>query len=99
MSTTERLALDSATVAAADPSEQMSDTLAIPEHLRDALWKVESADLRPWDSPGGLVVAGMGGSGVGGALARATLGDQASRPILPARTYGLPPWTTPGTPG
>ena len=35
----------------------------------------------PQDSPGGLVVAGMGGSAIGGALARAALGDRASRPI------------------
>ena len=39
----------------------------------------------------------MGGSAIGGALARATLGDHASRPILAARAYGLPPWTTPDT--
>src|SRR3954447_18113567 len=75
----------------------LEDILAIPEHLRDALWKVESANLEPWDSPGGLVVAGMGGSAIGGELARAALGDHASRPILPARAYGLPPWTTPET--
>jgi glucose/mannose-6-phosphate isomerase len=71
--------------------------LAIPEHLRDALWKAESAQLSNWDSPAGLVVAGMGGSAIGGALARAALGDTASRPILSARAYGLPPWTTPDT--
>jgi glucose/mannose-6-phosphate isomerase len=39
----------------------------------------------------------MGGSAIGGALARAALGDTASRPILSARAYGLPPWTTPDT--
>jgi len=67
------------------------------EHIGDALWRVESAAIEPWDSPGGLVVAGMGGSAIGGALARAALGDHASRPILQARDYGLPPWTTPDT--
>src|SRR5437868_12238879 len=45
----------------------------------------------------GLVVAGMGGSAVGGSLARAILGDHAVRPILAARSYGLPAWTTPDT--
>ena len=39
----------------------------------------------------------MGGSAIGGALARAALGDRASRPIVLARGYGLPPWTTPDT--
>jgi glucose/mannose-6-phosphate isomerase len=53
--------------------------------------------MTPWDSPGGLVVAGMGGSAIGGDLARAALGDQASRPILSVRAYGVPAWTTPDT--
>ena len=39
----------------------------------------------------------MGGSAIGGALARAALGDRASRPIIVARDYALPPWTTPDT--
>ena len=40
------------------------------------------AIMEDWDTPAGLVVAGMGGSAIGGALARAALGDQASRPIF-----------------
>jgi glucose/mannose-6-phosphate isomerase len=82
-------------IAQLDPSGQLNDILDLPEHLRDALWRVESANLTPQDSPGGLVVAGMGGSGIGGLLARAVLGDRASRPIVCARDYALPPWTTP----
>ncbi len=86
--------LDRATLERLDPTGLLADALALPEHLRDALWKAESAGLSPWESPGGLVVAGMGGSGIGGRIARAILGDQASRPVLAAGEYGLPPWTT-----
>jgi glucose/mannose-6-phosphate isomerase len=75
----------------------LADILAMPEQLGDALWRVESAAIEPIDTPGGLIVAGMGGSAIGGALAAAALGDQASRPLLAARGYGLPPWTTPDT--
>ena len=82
-------------IAQVDRTGQMADILGLPDHLRDALWRVESANLKPEDSPGGLVVAGMGGSAIGGALARATLGDRASRPIIIARGYGLPAWVTP----
>ncbi len=89
--------LDPEAIAAVDQSDLHADIVGLPEHLRDALWKVQSAQLAPWESPGGLIVAGMGGSGVGGVLARAILGDHASRPILAARTYGLPSWTTPDT--
>jgi len=84
-------------IASVDRSGQLDDVLSLPEHLRDALWRVDSAHLEPHDSAGGLVVAGMGGSAIGAALALAALGDHASRPIFAARTYGLPPWTTPDT--
>ena len=95
MSTTLSLSPDA--IAEVDISRQVTETLGLHEHLRDALWRVESAELRPHDSPGGLVVAGMGGSSIGGALACAALGDRASRPIMLAQDYGLPSWTTPDT--
>jgi glucose/mannose-6-phosphate isomerase len=84
-------------IARVDSSDQLGDVLALPEHLRDALWRAESAIMQDWDTSAGLVVAGMGGSAIGGALARAALGDHASRPIFVTRAYGLPPWTTPDT--
>ncbi len=89
--------LSAAAVAAVDSTGQLADVLGLPEHLRDALWRVESAGLEPVDSPGGLVVAGMGGSAIGGDLARSVLGDRCSRPIAVTRDYGLPPWVTPDT--
>ena len=90
----EAVLLDREAVEAVDKSDLLTDVLAIPEHLRDAVWKAQSARLEDWDSPGGLVVAGMGGSAIGCELARAALGDTASRPILDARASGLPPWRT-----
>jgi glucose/mannose-6-phosphate isomerase len=89
--------LSRASIARVDPSDQLGDVLALPEHLRDALWRVESAIMQDWDTSSGLVVAGMGGSAIGGALARSALGDHASRPIFVTRAYGLPSWTTPDT--
>lgn len=85
-------ALDRAAVAAVDPTGQAADILDLPTHLRDALWRVESAALVPVDARGGLVVAGMGGSGVGGRLARAALWPQLSRPFELCTGYELPPW-------
>lgn len=90
-------ALSREAISQIDPTGQLSDILDLPEHLRDALWRVESANLRPQDSPSGLVVAGMGGSAIGAALALGALGDRALRPIACARDYALPPWTTPDT--
>jgi glucose/mannose-6-phosphate isomerase len=84
-------------IAKVDSTGQLADVLALPEHLRDAVWRVESAIMEDRDTTAGVVVAGMGGSAIGGALARAALGDQASRPIFVTRAYGLPTWTTPDT--
>jgi glucose/mannose-6-phosphate isomerase len=95
LSTTSDLSAE--VIASVDPSDQFTDVLGLPEHLRDAQWRVESANLSRHDSPGGLVVAAMGGSAIGGLLAVAALGDRASRPIFVARDYGLPAWTTPDT--
>jgi glucose/mannose-6-phosphate isomerase len=42
--------------------------------------------------PDGLVVCGMGGSAVGGDLARAAIGGRAGRPMRVVRGYDLVPW-------
>ena len=89
--------LTPATVAAGDPTGQFPEVLNLADHLRDALWRVESAAIEPRDSPGGLIVAGMGGSAIGALLAVAALGDRASRPMFVTRDYALPAWTTPDT--
>jgi glucose/mannose-6-phosphate isomerase len=81
-------------IRAVDPSNQLDDVLALPDHLRDALWRVESAGLEPAEATG-LVVCGMGGAAVGGLLARAALGDSLGLPMLVFRDYELPSWTPP----
>jgi glucose/mannose-6-phosphate isomerase len=91
------LTLSRDSVAAVDRTGQIQDIITMPDQLRDALWRAESANVDSRETPGGLVVAGMGGSGIGGTLARAVLGDRASRPIVIARDYALPAWTTPDT--
>jgi glucose/mannose-6-phosphate isomerase len=72
----------------------LDDVLAIPAHLRDALWRVESARLQPAEAAGAMV-CGMGGSAIGGDLAAAALGDRLTRPLLTIRGYELPSWATP----
>ncbi len=72
----------------------LEDVLAIPDHLRDALWRVESARLEPRASAG-MVVCGMGGSAIGGDLAAALLGDRLDGPLATVRGYRPPPWAGP----
>jgi glucose/mannose-6-phosphate isomerase len=91
------LSLDRATIDAVDQKGMLGDVLAMPLQLGDALWRAESADIRPADSSAGLVVCGMGGSAIGGDIALAALGDRATRPIYVVRGYAIEPWTSPET--
>lgn len=69
------------------------DVLGIPDQIRDALWRVDSAPLKARPSTG-LLVAGMGGSAIGGDLARAIIGERLTSPLTVWRDYGLPAWVT-----
>jgi glucose/mannose-6-phosphate isomerase len=69
---------------------------ALPEHLRDALWRIESARAQTMEAPAAFV-CGMGGSAIGGDLATAALADRLTKPMLVARGYELPSWTPPGS--
>jgi glucose/mannose-6-phosphate isomerase len=79
-------------VTSVDRSGQAVQAVGLGEQLRDALCRVEAAALRPVRAPGGVVVAGMGGSAIGARLAVGVLGDRARRPVVVADGYELPPW-------
>jgi glucose/mannose-6-phosphate isomerase len=87
--------LDQDAIEAADPEGMLGDVLAQPLQLGDALWRTQSAGIRSHDSSGGMVVCGMGGSAIGGDLAKAALGDRATRQITIVRGYALESWTPP----
>ena len=88
--------LSAADVAAVDTANQVADILAMPDHIEDALWRCDSAQIAP--SPAaGLLICGMGGSAIGGDLAAAVLGDRAAAPIQVVRDYDLPSWVTKDT--
>lgn len=75
-------------------SAMIDDVLGLPDQLRDALWRIETARLEPAESVG-LMVCGMGGSAIGGGLAAGALGDRLTRPLISIRGYELPSWATP----
>ena len=85
-------ALDASACRAVDTTGQIGEALGLSEHLRDALWRVDSAAIAPVDAHGGLIVAGMGGSSVGGRLAAGALGPRLRRPFALAMGYDIPPW-------
>ena len=67
---------------------------SFPELLREGRRRAEQAETRGW--PGtdvnGIVVAGMGGSAIGGDILSALAADQATVPIVVSRSYSLPAW-------
>ena len=89
--------LSRAAIEAVDPAGMLADVLAQPAQLGDAVWRAESAAFQRADLPRGLVVAGMGGSAVGGDLAAAVLAGRATRPVHTIRGYELEPWVGPET--
>jgi glucose/mannose-6-phosphate isomerase len=78
-------------IRAVDPDGMFDAVKQMPNHLRDALWRIESARLQPMEATA-AIVCGMGGSAIGGELAAAVLGDQLSKPFVTARGYELPSW-------
>ena len=72
----------------------IDDVLAIPDHLRDALWRIESARLEPAEAAGR---AGLRDGRLGDR--RRPRRGRARRPPDPAavtvRGYALPSWATP----
>ncbi|HLM27519.1 MAG TPA: bifunctional phosphoglucose/phosphomannose isomerase [Thermoleophilaceae bacterium] len=77
-----------------DKTGMLSDIVAQPLQLEDALWRAESAGLPGAETPGGLLVCGMGGSAIGADLANAVLDDRATRPLQVLRGYSPPGWLT-----
>ena len=78
-----------------DPSGMQRIVFEMPEQLREAVRMMKERS-RPFVSapPGPLrgpvIVAGMGGSAIGGDLVAALAADHLNRPMLVWRDYGLP---------
>jgi len=90
-------ALSREAIESVDGAGMLADVLAQPAQLADAVWRADSAAIPRHETERGLVVAGMGGSAIGGDLAAAALAGRAERPIATARGYELDPWVGPDT--
>jgi glucose/mannose-6-phosphate isomerase len=77
-------------------SDMREAVMAMPDHLRDAIWRIESARLTTMEAPA-AIVCGMGGSAIGGDLGAAALGDRLTRLMFTVRGYELPPWSPAGS--
>src|SRR5438132_4174542 len=75
----------------ADPGDMLSRIKDLPKQVRDA-WAIASkATIAPaYSDVRSIVVAGMGGSAIGGDLAAALLAEELKVPMSVHRDYGLP---------
>ena len=75
----------------ADPGDMLSRIKDLPKQVRDAWTIASKATIAPaYSDVRNVVVAGMGGSAIGGDLAAALLADELKVPMTVHRDYGLP---------
>jgi glucose/mannose-6-phosphate isomerase len=84
-------------IRANDAEGLLDIVLAMPDHLRDALWRIESARLQPTPDATAAILCGMGGSAIGGDLAAAAIGNLLTKPFSTVRGYELPSWAPTGS--
>jgi len=76
-----------------DPDNMLTTITRLPQNARKAIKDAEKLDLKTRKKNyKGLVVAGMGGSAVGGLLLKDWLRDTCSIPIEVSRSHTLPAW-------
>ena len=78
-------------IRGADPQDMLSRVKDLPKQVRDAWAITRRASLPPhYGDVRNIVVAGMGGSAIGGDLAAALLLGDLKIPMVVHRDYGLP---------
>ncbi|MCY4159192.1 MAG: bifunctional phosphoglucose/phosphomannose isomerase [Bacteroidetes bacterium] len=72
---------------------------SFPDQLRQGRANAMQAKISGWPGDGvtGVVVAGMGGSAIGGDILATLAIDHASIPVVVSRSYLLPAWVGPDT--
>jgi glucose/mannose-6-phosphate isomerase len=89
---------DIARMSALDASDMLPAVATSGAQMREAVTTINRADLAEiakGDQPRNVVFAGLGGSGVGGQVLRAVLGQSVPVPIHLEQTHSLPGWVGP----
>ncbi|MFH2109786.1 MAG: bifunctional phosphoglucose/phosphomannose isomerase [Candidatus Bathyarchaeota archaeon] len=82
-----------------DPSNMLQAIARFPQNARKAIKDAEKLNLAKLEASKikGLLIAGMGGSAVGGLILRDWLMDRSTVPIQVSRGYHLPAWVDENT--
>jgi len=75
-----------------DPENMLGYLDALPEDLEKAWQLGKELPLPTYPQIERVVIAGMGGSAIGGDLLAAYLADQLTIPVISHRNYALPAW-------
>ena len=89
---------DIASMSTLDASDMLPAVASSGAQMREALTTINRTDLAKvakGDQPRNVVFAGLGGSGVGGQVLRAVLGQSVPVPIHLEQTHSLPGWVGP----
>ena len=78
-------------ISEVDKSDMLAFCVEAPKHYREADRAAEKISLG-YSNPRNIIVAGMGGSAIGGELLRDWARDKAPIPIEISRDYSLPTW-------
>ena len=89
---------DIKSMSALDASDMLSAVASSGAQMREAVSVIDRsglAQISKGDQPRNIVVAGLGGSGVGGQVLRAVLGKGVQVPIVLEQSHSLPGWVGP----
>ncbi|MEI6109709.1 MAG: mannose-6-phosphate isomerase, partial [Actinomycetes bacterium] len=89
---------DIAGMAVLDKSDMLAAVASSGAQMREAVGTIDRnllANLADGVQPRNLVIAGLGGSGVGGEVLRAVIGKATPLPIISERSHSLPGWVGP----
>jgi glucose/mannose-6-phosphate isomerase len=85
-------------MTALDASDMLPAVASSGAQMREAVSTIDRSDLAriaKGDQPRNIVFSGLGGSGVGGQVMRAVLGQSAPVPIVLEQAHSLPGWVGP----
>ncbi|NBO26084.1 MAG: mannose-6-phosphate isomerase [Actinobacteria bacterium] len=85
-------------LSAGDPANMLAAVASSGAQMREAVSDIDRAkiaDVTKGEQPRNILIAGLGGSGVGGDVLRAVIGQSTPVPIVSERSHSLPGWVGP----
>jgi glucose/mannose-6-phosphate isomerase len=85
-------------MSAKDPANMLAAVASSGAQMREAVSVIDRAlltEVSKGEQPRNVVIAGLGGSGVGGDVLKAVIGNSTPLPIISERSHSLPGWVGP----